>query len=248
MTAPPLILSKETGSVLSANPLPSHRLKRVVQSSALTFTYRKPNDPQNIASKRKRLPLPSQAFRLHKTPIQAAQRRRTKKHTRHQTAALRASYLHGSSAVSGCAALAVVGGIIWAIWFCIRKRRKNAPTAVAIKNVPQRPAYEIAMKLWIASARERLWQNGAVKEYHTRLTDILRVCVEDTFTLPHWKPRRTRFFTELRTTSCPPGTVEMLRAVLEKSRYGQIRTLRAACRRERTQYQACNGTCPNHRT
>lgn len=183
---------------------------------ALTFTYRKPNDPAEYIIQTQTIALAVTGVPLAQNPDSSGTAPENKENIRDIKPPLSVPRTFMEVAPYLAVALAVVGGIIWAIWY-IRKRRKNAPTAVAIKNVPQRPAYEIAMEALDRLREERLWQSGAVKEYHTRLTDILRLYVEDTFHVTTLEATTDEILTELRTTSCPPGTIEMLRSVLEKA-------------------------------
>lgn len=183
---------------------------------ALTFTYRKPNDPAEYS-------IQTQAITLAVTGVPLAQNQdsssaspENKENIRDIKPPLSVPRTFMEVAPYLAAALAVVGGIIWAVWY-IRKRRANAPTVLAVKHVPQRPAYEIAMEALERLREERLWQSGAVKDYHTRLTDILRVYVEETFGVTTLEATTDEILAELPTKSCPASIIEMLRSVLEKA-------------------------------
>jgi hypothetical protein len=49
------------------------------------------------------------------------------------------------------------------------------------KYIPKRPAHEIALEDLLKLREEKLWQQGNIKEYHTRVTDIVRTYIERRF-------------------------------------------------------------------
>jgi hypothetical protein len=59
--------------------------------------------------------------------------------------------------------------------------RKKKPSEKPKKIIPQEPPYEQAIKNLHTLEKEKLWQNNRVKDYYTRLTDILRVYIERQF-------------------------------------------------------------------
>lgn len=76
--------------------------------------------------------------------------------------------------VSGLVLLGLIIG--WIIY--MRKRPAKAP---APPPVPLEPSYDRTIRLLKELAAEKLWQQGQVKEYYTRLTDILRTYFEEQF-------------------------------------------------------------------
>jgi hypothetical protein len=64
-------------------------------------------------------------------------------------------------------------------WLYKRYRRKGRQEPVVTK--PTRPAHEIAFEALEKLEKEKLWQQGYYKEYHIRLTDILRGYIEQRF-------------------------------------------------------------------
>jgi hypothetical protein len=182
---------------------------------ALTFTYRKPNDRTEYTIQTQPITLAVTAVPLAQNP-DSSNASAENDNLRDIKPPLSVPRTFMEVAPYLAAALAVIGGIIWTVWY-IRKRRANAPTALAVKHVPQRPAYEIAMEALERLRKERLWQSGAVKEYHTRLTDILRVYVEETFGVTTLEATTDEILAELPTKSCPASIIEMLRSVLEKA-------------------------------
>lgn len=69
------------------------------------------------------------------------------------------------------------------IYFYIRKRR-NRPAVINQPEPPSRPPHEIALEALSLLDKEKLWQQGYFKEYHIRLSDILRLYIEQRFELP----------------------------------------------------------------
>ncbi len=68
---------------------------------------------------------------------------------------------------------AAIGLLATLAWFYIRNRKKNKPL-IKLPSKPQKPPHVIALEMLEALRREQVWQKGQVKEYYTRLTDILR--------------------------------------------------------------------------
>lgn len=75
--------------------------------------------------------------------------------------------------------LLLLGLLIWGIIYFIRKSRQK--TVIPEKYIPKRPAHEIALEELVALREEKLWQQGNIKEYYTRLTDIVRTYIERRF-------------------------------------------------------------------
>lgn len=66
------------------------------------------------------------------------------------------------------------------IWFYLRKRKQNKPF-IKLPAKPQKPPHIIAIEELELLKQEQVWQKGQVKEYYTRLTDILRAYFEARF-------------------------------------------------------------------
>jgi hypothetical protein len=77
-------------------------------------------------------------------------------------------------------AAAAVAGILllYAIIYIGRKRRRGERILPA---APARPPRETALEELRALQAEHMWQSGRIKEYHTRLTEILRTYIERQF-------------------------------------------------------------------
>jgi len=76
---------------------------------------------------------------------------------------------------------AVLLGLL--IWLLVRylKTRKKAPVAESIWEKPDIPAHVAAISSLEELKSQQLWQNGKVKEYYSRLTDIIRHYLEKRF-------------------------------------------------------------------
>lgn len=68
--------------------------------------------------------------------------------------------------------LLLLGGVIYGIIYYLKKR-KLKPVEKPVPVV-KTPAWEIAHAKLNKLKEEQIWQKGDVKEYHTRLTDIIR--------------------------------------------------------------------------
>lgn len=76
------------------------------------------------------------------------------------------------------AAILGLAGAAWLAYFFLKKRRKGVEL---LTTASLRPPHEIALEALQALRAERLWQRGKVKEYHTRLADIIRTYIEQRF-------------------------------------------------------------------
>jgi len=72
-------------------------------------------------------------------------------------------------------ALVGIGAIAWLAYVYLKKRKRGESI---LPPPPPRPAHEVALEALRILEAERLWQRGKVKEYHSRLTDILRTYIE----------------------------------------------------------------------
>ena len=72
--------------------------------------------------------------------------------------------------------------IILTILYFERKKKKKP--LFAKREKPKLPAHLIAINSLRKLEDEKLWQKGDVKEFHIRLTDIIRLYIEDRYHLP----------------------------------------------------------------
>lgn len=95
----------------------------------------------------------------------------------------------------GGAALLVIG---LALYFILRKR---TPQQTPVRITVQLPAHERYLKALVALERERVWQNGDHKGYHSRVTDILRSYIEERYQVPAMESTSDELLKELRVTA-----------------------------------------------
>ena len=69
-------------------------------------------------------------------------------------------------------------GAVWLVRYIVMKRRRGERI---IPEAPPRPPHEVALEALKSLESEKLWQRGKVKDYHSQLTDILRVYIERRF-------------------------------------------------------------------
>jgi hypothetical protein len=72
-------------------------------------------------------------------------------------------------------ALAIV---VTLLVFYLRKRKKNQPF-ISLPRKPKTPPFQIALESLGALKSKKLWQGGRMKEYHSELTDIIRLYIEN---------------------------------------------------------------------
>ncbi len=73
--------------------------------------------------------------------------------------------------------------IAFFIWYYYLKR-KLEPETLAIRVKPMEPAHLWALKKLDQLSKEKLWQKGKIKLFHSRLTDIIRSYIEFRFDIP----------------------------------------------------------------
>lgn len=74
----------------------------------------------------------------------------------------------------------LAGALIFLIVYMISRRRKKLPLFQRPEK-PKQPAHIIAIQELDKLKEEKLWQQDKMKDYYTRLTDIIRVYIEDRF-------------------------------------------------------------------
>jgi hypothetical protein len=82
-----------------------------------------------------------------------------------------------------------------AVLYYIIRRLKNKPIFIAPK--PKLPPHIIANQALNALKEEKLWQKGKTKEYYTQLTDIVRVYIENRFSVPAMESTSYEILTSL---------------------------------------------------
>ena len=77
----------------------------------------------------------------------------------------------------------LIGAIIFLILYSIKRKKKNKPIFARPKK-PKEPAYIVAIRELDRIKTEKIWQKGKSKQYHSEVTEALRVYIEDRFEIP----------------------------------------------------------------
>ena len=88
-----------------------------------------------------------------------------------------------------------LGVAAWYGWRYYRRRRRHQPVAVKPKKVV--PPNVIALQALDNLQEKHLWQNGKPKQFHTELTDILRIYIEGRFSVPAMEKTTDEILDEL---------------------------------------------------
>ena len=72
-------------------------------------------------------------------------------------------------------------GLIYYFYRKYRQKKKQLPVK---RNIPKIPHYVTALNALRELEKEQLWQNGHIKEYHSKVTEIIRRYFEERFYLP----------------------------------------------------------------
>jgi hypothetical protein len=77
----------------------------------------------------------------------------------------------------------LIASIVFLILYAINRRRKNIPL-FTLPAKPKLPPHIVALSELDKLKEEQLWQHDKVKDYYTRLTDIIRVYLEERYGVP----------------------------------------------------------------
>jgi len=81
----------------------------------------------------------------------------------------------------------IIGGlliIVLAISLILYLRKRRGKRPILAYNRPADPPYIIALRELDSLSEEKLWQHGHIKQYYTRLTEIIRSYLENQFAIP----------------------------------------------------------------
>lgn len=110
-------------------------------------------------------------------------------------------------------ALLIVALIVLTFWY-IRRKGKKKPLFVA-KPKPELPAHVIAFQMLEELKLEKIWQSGRVKEYHTRLTDIVRAYIEKRFLIDAPEMTTEEILSELKIKNVNEEANNKLKSALQ---------------------------------
>ncbi|MDR3351001.1 MAG: hypothetical protein LBN98_05095 [Prevotellaceae bacterium] len=114
-------------------------------------------------------------------------------------------------ATMGIVALALIAGLLYVI---IRLRRKQ-PVFGKIK--PAEPPHIVALRELEKIKTEKLWQNNKVKLYYTRVTDVLRVYLEQRYAIQAPEQTSDEILQALAQLPLPDYFIPKLREFLSTS-------------------------------
>ena len=105
--------------------------------------------------------------------------------------------------------LALIG---LALWWWLRKRKEKGEEAMEITD--RRPAHEIALEKLEKLELEGLWQKGEVKEYHDRVSDIVREYIERRFGIPALESTSYELMVFMQKSNVRLADLERLKRIL----------------------------------
>jgi hypothetical protein len=110
----------------------------------------------------------------------------------------------------------LIGAIVFLVIYAISRRNKNRPLFVRPPK-PKLPAHVIALQELDKLKGEELWQHEKVKDYYTRLTDIVRVYIEERFTVSAMEQTTFEILNSLKSkeSQIEPKSVTELKEILE---------------------------------
>ena len=104
--------------------------------------------------------------------------------------------------------------IAFGIYYLIKRKRKE-PVFQFRPRIKLKP-HEIALKALEQLRTKKLWQQGAVKQYYTELTDVIRDYLEARFAIPAMERTTFEILRDLRDTAeADEGSMELLKKILE---------------------------------
>ncbi|HVB03479.1 MAG TPA: hypothetical protein VNE41_07140 [Chitinophagaceae bacterium] len=105
----------------------------------------------------------------------------------------------------------VVVLVLFILYLIRRKRPERPPPPPAAKEKPDETAFKALKKL----ESEKLWQQNLVKNYYTRLTDILRVYLEDQFSIPAMEQTTDELMHHIRNITIVSQQKDNLQIILD---------------------------------
>jgi len=103
--------------------------------------------------------------------------------------------------------------VVFVAFYIIRKIRKKEPI-ISLPQKPKIPPYEIALKELENLRVDKLWQTGKNKEFHSRLTDILRTYINEQFGIDAMEMITYDLIDSLKLTNVPAEEIKRLEKIL----------------------------------
>jgi hypothetical protein len=112
----------------------------------------------------------------------------------------------------------LIGALIWFIIYAIQRRKRNMPVFVRSEK-PKEPPHKVALRDLDLLKSEELLKKGHVKEYYSRITDIIRTYIEERFEVPALEETSYEILRDLKNGNLKVDSksIEELRHILELS-------------------------------
>jgi hypothetical protein len=114
----------------------------------------------------------------------------------------------------GVTALAAAMLLALAIYVILRVAKKKP---VFAKDKPKEPPHVTALRELEKIKAEKLWQNNKVKQYYTRVTDVLRVYMEERYRVQAMEQTSDEILQALAAMTMPDELLHRLRDLLSVS-------------------------------
>jgi hypothetical protein len=114
-------------------------------------------------------------------------------------------------ALSGLAVLALIAFVI----YVIIRRRQHKP--IFFKPKPKEPPHITALRELNKIKADKLWQNNKVKLYYTRVTDVLRIYMEERYKIQAMEQTSDEILLTFQSMQLPGELMDKLRELLSVS-------------------------------
>lgn len=113
-------------------------------------------------------------------------------------------------------AIAALTGLIF--WIRYLRKRKTMAVPEVHTPLPVLPPHQVALEQLQALQQQQLWQKGAIKDYHSELSHIVRTYLEGRFSIPALESTTLEIVQTLGSnTTIPAGSLAQLKRLLETS-------------------------------
>ena len=107
----------------------------------------------------------------------------------------------------------LVGLAVLLLLIYLYKKYKKQPAAVVVESKPKVPPHILALQELEKIKQEKLWQEGKVKLYYSRVTDALRVYIEGRFKIPALEQTSDEIMAGFRTVVIDDASKEKLKQI-----------------------------------
>ena len=117
-------------------------------------------------------------------------------------------------AMWGGSGIAVLGLLALVIYLIVKSRRKDKPQE---KAKPKDPAHIIALRELDHISGEKLWQNGQEKLFYTKVTDTLRIYLEDRYDIRTMERTSAEILSDISKKELKKTDYELLEEIFSVS-------------------------------